>query len=146
MSKSKITKMLHMIMPIQLLKMKKEKSYKKQCELNAINKETTEKIKEKFQALKAKKISLEELVKKQQEEIYELNKSMGFIYELNKSMGFIYEVETEKEKKTEKPVHQDSATDSTTESEAIKIEDKIVIVLIKKWISSQNRFCMKGNL
>ncbi|CAN6725188.1 unnamed protein product [Malus baccata var. baccata] len=47
---------------------------------------------------------LEELVKKQQEEISELNTTLGFINE----------VEPEKEEKTEKHVHQDSATDSVT--------------------------------
>ncbi|RXH83142.1 hypothetical protein DVH24_003640 [Malus domestica] len=77
------------------LEWQQETSYKKQCELNALNKTKMEKIRVKFQILKAEKISLEELVKKQQEEISELNKILSFINE----------VEPEKEEKTEKPIH-----------------------------------------
>ncbi|KAB2618147.1 hypothetical protein D8674_014016 [Pyrus ussuriensis x Pyrus communis] len=57
-----------------------------------------EKIREKFQILKAKNISLEELVNKQQE---------YFFFKLNKTL--------------------DSTTDSATESKSIKTEEKIVI-------------------
>ncbi|KAM1522808.1 hypothetical protein ACFX10_012886 [Malus domestica] len=82
--------------------------------INRTHKRKRDKIREKFQILQVEKISLEELVKKQQEEISKLNKTLGFINE----------VEPKKEEKTEKPVHQDSATISATESES---EDKIVI-------------------
>ncbi|TQE08806.1 hypothetical protein C1H46_005577 [Malus baccata] len=76
-----------------------------------------EKLNEKFQVLKVEKISLEEMVKKQQEEIYELNKTLSCINE----------VETEKEKKCGKPVHQAFVADSEAESEPVKIAYKIVI-------------------
>ncbi|RXH87034.1 hypothetical protein DVH24_028534 [Malus domestica] len=103
-------------------KLDKEKKNLEKQKNELKKKSTKKKIRENFQILKAEKISLEELVKKQLEEISELNKTLNFINE----------VELEKEEKTEKSVHQDSTTNYATESKSIKTRDKIEIVSNQK--------------
>ncbi|XP_070667602.1 uncharacterized protein [Malus domestica] len=104
--------------------------------------------------LEKKNTALRQQKKKWDEENNELQEmSKGLLKEKNDLEWQQQEVETEKEKKTEKHVHQDSATDSATKSETIKNGDKIVIASDQEvdiqdiyWSSTANELSYYDNI